>query len=157
MTQEKDHLHLKSIESILSFALAIIEDNYYFYKKWAEKVKNPALKEALLELAKEEHRHKTILMSVEHNLDFRDLTEKTIDLKLSDYFVNTRPHENMTYQEALQIAMKREKTAIETYQYLESICKSPKVKEIFHALAEDAIHHKHELEKQYVDKYMSEN
>ncbi len=157
MSREKDHLHLKSVESIISFALAIIEDSYYFYKNWAEKVKNPAIREALLELAKGEQKHKAILLSLEHNQEFKDIAEKSVDLKLSDYFVNTRPHENMTYEEALQIAMKREKTAIETFRYLENICKSPRVKEFFRALADDALHHKHELEKQYADKYMQEN
>ncbi len=157
MHKEKDELHLKSIDSILSFALAIIEDNYHFYKTWAKRMKEDALREALEELAKEELRHKTILLSVEHNQNFENLTEDVIDLKLSDYFVETLPSDDMSYQEALQIAMKRESTAIETYRYLESFCKSPKVKAIFKALADDAIHHKHELEKQYVDKYMSEN
>lgn len=155
--KEKDELHLKSIASILSFALAVIEDNYHFYKSWADKISRPSLKEALNELAKEELHHKTILLSVEHDREFEDLAEKVVDLKLSDYFVHTKPHEDMTYQEALQIALQRESAAIETYRYLRDICKSPKVRAIFQALADDALHHKHELEKQYADKYMGEN
>ncbi len=157
MPKQQDEVHLKSLDSILSFALAVIEDNHHFYKRWAEKIRNQTVKEALLELAKEELHHKTILLSVEHDRDFESLTEKVVDLKLSDYFVKTKPHENMTYEEALVIAMKRELAAIETYRYLESLCHSPKVKAIFRALAEDALQHKHELEKQYIDYFMSDN
>lgn len=145
------------IDSVLSFALSIIENNHHFFKSWAEKTGNPALKKALLRLAKEELEHKTVILTAQHERELDEVVEKVVDLKLGDYFKDIPPSEEMSYQEALQIAMKREIAAMETYRHMAEICTLPKMKEIFLALADDAGRHKNEFEKEYADKYMSEN
>ncbi len=149
--------HFDDLESAINFALSIIERNYYFFKYWAEKVNRKSIRDALLDWAEEELKHKEVLLKIEHDEEFDDLSIEVPDLKLSDYFKDAEPSEDMTYEEALRIAMKRENVEIETYEYLAEISRSPRVKKMLLNLAADSRQRKLDFEKKYIERFMSEN
>ena len=149
--------HFDDLESAINFALSLIERNYYFFKYWAEKVNRKSIRDALLDWAEEELKHKEVLLNIEEDKEV-DLHQTDIpDLRLSEYFMDAEPSEDMTYEEALRIAMKRENAEIETYEYLANIAQSPRAKQMLLKLAADSRQRKLDFEKKYIEKFMSEN
>ena len=76
------------------------------------------MREVFQQFAKEEVRHKTRLTSIKETKVFEVSQEKIADLKLSDYLVPVKATPEMTYQDALILAMKREKAAYKLYNNL---------------------------------------
>jgi rubrerythrin len=120
-----------------------------FYKDLQTKVKIQASKEMLKTFEKMELGHADILKNLDLNKIELYKPEKVNNLKLSDFMVEPVTHEEMTFQEILVIAMKREEAANKMYLYLAESTDDDRVKNLFLKLATEEAKHKLQLETMY--------
>jgi rubrerythrin len=70
-------------------------------------------------------------------------------MKISDYFVSDKETKDIEYQEALILAMKREKAAFKLYKKLSKMTTDNELKEFFLQLANEEAKHKMNFEIEY--------
>ena len=109
------------------------------------------------QFAKEEIGHKAWLTKVKDVKLFDQNNEKIVDLKLSDYAVDIVATPNMTYQDALILAMKKEKAAYRLYSSLAEKTSSADLKKVFLNLAQEESKHKLRFEVEYDEYVLREN
>lgn len=154
-----------SINEILDFAIEKEQEASQFYAEWARKLTSPRLDPDHLFLlrnmfehfAQEELKHKEKLIRVQKGSPFQPSTKPVTDLKIVDYLIDIMPSPNMDYQEALIIAMKREKSSLKLYNDLAELASSEDMRSIFTALAQEEAKHKLRLETEYEKEIYSEN
>jgi rubrerythrin len=146
-----------NINEILDFAIGEEQAAVDFYLQLAAQSKNQQTKKIFQEYAEEEMRHKANLLSVKESGSFRLADEKVRDLKITEYLVDVRPSPNMSYQDALILAMKKEKAAFRMYSMLAEKAGDPFVKTIFLNLAQEESKHKLRFEIEYDDYILKEN
>jgi len=143
----------KSIDDILDFAIKREEESYQFYTEWLNKVKKE-IKPVFQNLAKEELGHKEKLLEVKKGKlrEFLESSkERVLDLKMSDYLIDVTPKPELTFQEALIIAMKREKVSYKLYENFANRVEDENIKKLFFALAQEEARHKLKIEILYDD------
>lgn len=145
----------RSIDEIIDFAIKREEEAYNFYKEWAGKVK-PEIKPLFEKLAEEEVKHKEKLLEVKSG-ELRKFVEsgsrEVLDMKMTDYLVDVEVKPDMSYQDALILAMKREKMAFRFYEDFANKSTDENVKNLFISLAQEEARHKLRIEILY-DDYM---
>jgi rubrerythrin len=82
---------------------------------------------------------------------------KVRDLKIADYLVDVKPSATMSYQDALILAMKKEKAAFRMYTKLAEKAENPDVKAVFLNLAQEESKHKLAFEVEYDEYILKEN
>ena len=147
----------KSIDDILDFAINSEQEAVDFYTQLAEQSKIDEMKQVFTQFAKEEMRHKSRLMNVKETGSYTMSEKKVKDLKISDYVVDVKPHPEMSYQEALIVAMKKEKSAFKLYMNLSEQAPNPDMKELFLSLAQEESRHKLRFELEYDEFVLREN
>jgi rubrerythrin len=146
-----------SIEDILEFAINEEENAVNFYSELAEKAKTEDMKRIFIEFAKEEMGHKASLIKIRDEKQFQLKKEVVADLHISDYLVVVEAKPDMTYQEALVIAMKKEKSAFKLYLTLSNKASSEEMKNVFLSLAQEESKHKLRFELEYDEYVLREN
>jgi rubrerythrin len=101
--------------------------------------------------------HKSRIMSIKENGTYTVPTGKVADLKIADYTVDVQPHPNMKYDEALMVAMKKEKAAFKLYNDLANRAPNESMKNLFLSLAQEESKHKLRFELEYDEYVMREN
>lgn len=147
----------KSVDEILDFAIGNEERATRFYTDLAGMVDRPWMKEIFLNFAKEEAGHKKKLMDIKSGKRFSPSNQKIADLKIGDYLVDVEPSDKMDYQQALVLAMKREKTAFKLYTDLAAGAGDDDLEQTFLSLAQEEAKHKLRFELEYDDYIMTEN
>ncbi len=147
----------KSVEELLSYAIEKEVEAQEFYLEWADKLSAPHLQEAFRSFAAEEGKHKEKLERVKAGSLFRPSARQITDLRIVDYLVDLTPTPEMDYQEALIIAMKREKASFKLYNDLAQITADEALKATFFALAQEEAKHKLRLETEYEKDIYREN
>ncbi len=109
------------------------------------------------QFAKEEIGHKARLIKIRDEGIFTLPTEKVQDLKISDYIVRAEPTAEMTYEQALVLAMKREKAAFKLYLKLSEETNISEYKQLFLGLAQEESRHKLRFELEYDEYVLREN
>ncbi|MBU0765985.1 MAG: ferritin family protein [Bacteroidetes bacterium] len=150
-------IEFKTIDDVLDFAITNEQRAYDFYSELAEKVSNPAMREAFRGFAEEETGHKEKLQHIKATKKFEISAAKIADLKIADYSVDVTASPDMTYQEALTLAMKREKAAFRLYTNLAHLADNEEVRSTFLALAQEEAKHKLRFEIEYDDNIYQEN
>jgi len=147
----------KTAEEVLDFAITAEQAAVDFYTDLAKHARNEEIKESFLQFVKEEMGHKSRLLKIkaEHAFEFEQ--EKITDLKIADYTVSIKPSNDMSYQEVLVLAMKREKAAFKLYTNLAKVAPNDELKKIFLSLAQEEAKHKLRFEIEYDDMVMFEN
>lgn len=147
----------KSINDVLDFAINSEQEAVDFYKVLANKATTDDMKQVFEEFAQEEIKHKARLVDVKETgvSDFDH--DKVTDLKISDYVVNVNPSETITYQDALVLAMKKEKAAYKLYTALSQRTPNADMKKLFDGLAIEESKHKLRFEIEYDEYVMREN
>ncbi|OHB60719.1 MAG: hypothetical protein A2Y12_10850 [Planctomycetes bacterium GWF2_42_9] len=145
------------LNEILDFAIGNEIDAYKFYTSLAEKTQNPEMKQVLLNFATEEKGHKKLLEDFKKGKDVKLGGEKITDLKIADYTVDIQPTENMSYQDILTLAMKKEKAAFALYTDLADISPDPDAKKLFTLLAQQEAKHKLRFELEYDNVVLKED
>ena len=146
-----------SIDEILEFAINSEQEAVDFYTKLAENSNSEAMKKVFVQFAGEEMGHKAKLLDIKAKGFFTAATEEIMDLKISDYLVNAKIHPEMTYQEALIIAMKKEKSAFKLYLSLSERVNDQNMKALFLNLAMEESKHKLRFEIEYDEYVLKEN
>ena len=146
-----------NINDILDFAIGEEQAAVDFYLSLAAQAKNPKIREVFVSYAKEEMGHKSKLMEVrEKGLSVFGSGHVT-DLKIADYLVDIRPGPHMSYEEALILAMKKEKAAFRLYTALADRMEDPGMQQTFYLLAQEESKHKLRFELEYDDVVLREN
>jgi rubrerythrin len=142
-------MNLKNYEEIIKFAISREEAAIETYGDMSEKAKTPGLRELLLELQGEEKNHKKLLEDIIQEQITSFKTEDVIDLKISDYLTEEPPSEDMTFQDLLILAAKKEQQAVELYTKLGEGSESEELKKLFDFLITQEKSHKLKLETEY--------
>ena len=145
-----------SVDDILDFAIANEQDAVEFYSKYAELVKKE-MKDIFLEFAQEEIKHKARLMKIKEEKIFTFSPEKINSLNLSDYTTSGNFTLDLSYQDALILAMLKEKAAFKLYINLSQKTDVPFLKELFLSLAQEESKHKLRFELEYDEYILKEN
>lgn len=147
----------KSIDDILDFAIDSEQEAVDFYSDLAENANNKEMEKIFKQFAKEEMGHKSRIMNIKETGAYKTPKESIADLKISDYTVEITPRPNMRYDEALVVAMKKEKAAFKLYNDLAERAHNQEMKDLFLALAQEESKHKLRFEIEYDDYVMREN
>jgi rubrerythrin len=148
----------KNIDNIMNFAIEEEQLAYEFYLNLATKLSNKEMKNIFEGFAKEEIGHKAKLIKIqEEGLTNSFTIENIADLKMEEYIVNVKPTPDMTYQDALVLAMKKEKSAFKLYSNLAKIANSEELKNLFLLLAQEEAKHKLRFEIEYDEYVLKEN
>jgi len=144
-------MNFNSIEEIIDYAIEREEMAAKLYASLADKVKRPGMKEAFMDFAAEEGRHRARLMKIKAGELPLVTKEKVLDLKITEYLVEPKFTPNMTYPDALLFAMKSEKLAFTLYTRLAAVVDNPALSEVFASLAQEEAKHKLTFEIEYED------
>ncbi|RUA09913.1 MAG: rubrerythrin [Flavobacteriia bacterium] len=149
--------NFNSIEEILDFAIKNEIRAAEFYEELSGQAKTKSMKEAFEKFSREERGHEARLKKIKEEGKFKASNKDIIDMKMSDYLVKSNPKGKMTYQDALILAMKREKAAYKLYKRLEKTAPTPDLKKIFKKLANEEANHKMNFEIEYDDFIYTDN
>ena len=148
----------KSIaDDVLDFAIAREQEAHDFYEDLANRSKRPGVKELFEQFAQEELGHKRKLEAIKEGQLSTPSLQPVTDLKIADYTVQVEVTENLGYQDALILAMKREKAAFRLYTDLAKMISEPTMRATFAALAQEEAKHKLRFEVEYDDVILTEN
>jgi rubrerythrin len=145
-----------SADDILEFAIKNEQDAVEFYSKYAELVRME-MKDIFLEFAQEEIKHKARLMKIKEEKIFAFSPEKINSLNISDYTTSGNFTMDLSYQDALILAMLKEKAAFKLYINLSQKTDAPFLKELFLSLAQEESKHKLRFELEYDEYILKEN
>ncbi len=145
-----------SSDEILDFAIGEEEAAVKFYTGMAEKAVHKAMKRDFLLFANEERGHKAKLVAVKEGKKFQPVIEKVQDLKIADYTVDVNPDQVDSYEDALVVAMKKEKAAYKLYTKLSEMVETEDAKNLFSSLAQEEAKHKLRFEIAF-DDLLKEN
>ncbi len=149
--------NFKNIEEILDFAITNEIRAAEFYENLSTQAKTKSMKETFEKFSKEERGHEARLKKIKSEGVFDARKEDILDMKMSDYLVKGNTKGKMTYQDALILAMKREKAAYKLYKRLAKSAPTKELKIIFTKLAGEEANHKMNFEIEYDDYIYIDN
>ncbi|MCD6499308.1 MAG: ferritin family protein [Deltaproteobacteria bacterium] len=148
----------RDVDDILDFAIAREQEAHDFYKGLADKMDKPQMKKVFDQFAREELGHKSKLEGVKEGKRMLASKREIMDLKMSDYLVAEPEAEGeLDYQQALILAMKKEKVAYLLYSNLADRVDDGGLKDLFSSLAQEEAKHKLRFEVEYDDVILTEN
>ena len=145
-----------SIEEVLDFAIDRETESNLFYADLAKHTDNAAMRKVFENFAMEELGHKAKLEAMKAGklaVSPREIS----NLKLADYVVDVEPKPDMGYQNALIMAMEKEKAAFHLYIDLAAAVEDNGQKATFLLLAQEEAGHKLRFEIEYDDMILKEN
>ncbi|MBM3435390.1 MAG: rubrerythrin [Bacteroidetes bacterium] len=146
-----------TIGEILDFAIGEEQLAVDFYSELADVAKTDDMKQVFTDFAAEEIKHKQRLLKIKEEGIFTLEPARVVDMRIADYMVNVKPSPNMTYEEALILAMKKEKAAFKLYSALAEKAPTEGLKNIFLGLAVEESRHKLRFEVEYDEFVLKEN
>lgn len=146
-----------SLEEILDFAIGEEQAAIDFYQLLSLQTKNQEMKKIFQSYAEEEMKHKSKLLEVKSTGINTFSSAEVMDLKIADYLIEIKPEPDMSYQDALILAMKKEKSAFKLYSALSERTDNQEMKELFQLLALEESKHKLRFELEYDDYILREN
>lgn len=145
-----------SVDGLLDFAVQKEEEANKFYNDLAGKMDRPSMRQVFQDFAKEELKHKEKLLGVKAGKSLEPAEKKVVDLKIGDYLVDVAPSEDMDYQEALILAMKKEKASFKLYTDLAATTEDGNLESLMLGLAQEEAKHKLRLEMEYDENFLTE-
>lgn len=146
-----------SVDEILDFAIAKEEEAAAFYRDLASRTEWPWMTKTFEEFAREEDGHKAKLMGIKRGKLTAVPADKVADLKIGDYLVDVEPGGQLDYQNALILAMKREKKSFKLYMDLAEATDDGSLRSLFSVLAQEEAKHKLRFELEYDERILTEN
>lgn len=142
----------ESLEDILDFAIDQEQAAADFYTQLSLKSKHEVMREILSGFAEEELRHKSKLLEIKSQGATKLVGRNRVpDLKVSDYIVAVEPSDDMSYTDALIVAMKLEKKAFQLYNDMAASAEDDSIRQSLLALANEEAKHKLHFEIEYDD------
>ena len=148
---------MNTVDEILDYAIDQEQQAADFYASLAARVEKAGMKKMLLEFAEEEKRHKERLLAAKTGE--RKLTPKkeVLDLKISDYLVEVDASDNISFQDAMIVAMKKERAAFQLYSDMAEKVPDINLKQVFVGLAKEEAKHKLFFETEYEEHVLMHN
>ena len=148
---------MNTVDEILDFAIDQEQQAADFYADVAQRAETADMKKMLLDFHEEEKSHKKILQDVKTGEHELTPEQEILDLKISDYLVEVEASENISYQDALIIAMKRERAAYELYSDMAAKIPDGHLKKVLSGLAKEEAKHKLFFEAEYDERVLTDN
>ena len=148
---------MNTVDEILDYAIDQEQEAADFYEDVAQRAETAGMKKMLLDFSEEEKRHKKILQTVKAGEHELTPEQEILDLKISDYLVEVEVSENISYQDALIIAMKKERAAFELYTDMAAKIPESYLKEVLTGLAKEEAKHKLFFEAEYDEHVLTDN
>ncbi len=147
-----------SLDEILDFAIKDEIRAANLYAGLAKKSRNKEIQKVFEQFSKEELGHKQKLERIKAGGKTVVPDKKVQDLKIGDYLVEvSTSRDDLSYQDALIIAMKEEKAAFRLYSDLAARTDDAAARDVFLMLAQEEAKHKLRFEVEYDDYILSEN
>lgn len=147
----------ESVQELLDFAIKEEEASASFYKSLASKMERAWMREVFEQFSKEEEGHKAKLLKIKSGEMPAPPQDKVLDLKIGEYLVDAEMKSDMDYQDALILAMKKEKAAFRLYSDLASVSDDAGVRDLLLSLAQEEAKHKLRFEVEYDEQILKEN
>lgn len=147
----------KEFFEVIDFAIDREREAVQFYRDLQSLVQFAPRKEMLRELEDMEKGHIKALENVRTGKTPVTQIPKVQDLKISNYLVAARSTSELSYQDIIIIAMKREETSVQLYTDLANLSAEPSVKQLFIRLSAEEAKHKLHFEKIYNDEILKDN
>jgi rubrerythrin len=147
----------KSVEELLDFAIGEEQGAATFYLELAGSMPRPWVKKVFEGFAVEEQGHQAKLEALRRGGAKGLPRGKVLDLKIGDYLMEAGPTAEMDYQQALTLAMQKEKAAFHMYTDLAGAATDPELKELLLGLAQEEARHKLRMELEYDEQFLKEN
>jgi rubrerythrin len=151
-------MKFNELKEIIDFAIEKEQEAADFYNYLKGKITQKSIAREVGKMAVVEEGHRDRLK----NLDISDYTETKVtsvqDLKIADYLVDKEPTtSDMTWQDLIQIAMRRELASMRLYEDLAKLTPDPKSKQLFGNLADEEREHKLFFEKIWDEEILTDN
>ena len=148
---------MNTVDEILDYAIGQEEQAAAFYADLARRAEKAGMREILLEFSAEETRHKERLLHVKQGEWRLSPNQEVVDLRIADYLVEVAATDDLSYQDALIIAMKREQAAYRLYTDMAERVPEGTLRELFTGLASEEAGHKLFFESRYDEEVFSDN
>ena len=148
---------MTEFEKIIEFAIEREMSAVTFYRELQTLSRFKAQAEVLKEFEMMEHGHVALLENVKKRRGFKEKSAKPIDIALSDYLAAGEPAEDMSFQDILTIAIKKEERSMALYDRLADEMSSTDEHHIFERLASEEAGHKHHFEHLYETEISPDN
>jgi rubrerythrin len=148
---------MNTVDEILDYAIDQEQQAADFYADLAGRAEKAGMKDILLDFAAEEQGHKQRLLAVKQGEYELTPEEEVLDLKISDYLVEVGATEGISYQDALIVAMKRERAAFQLYTDMAARVPESHLKEVLEGLAREEARHKLFFETEYDERVLMDN
>lgn len=149
--------NFESVDAVLDFAIVREEEAFDLYHGLAARAADPKMEALFTSFAKVEAGHKQKLEGIKEGTTYLPIRKQGVDLKIADYLVDVEPSPDMSFQDALVLAMKREQAAKALYTNLAAAVGDPLLTELFNQLAKEEAAHKARFETLYDDNFLQEN
>lgn len=147
----------ESVDAVLDFAIEREQEAFDLYHGLASQTSDAKLEALFTSFAKVEAGHKRKLEGIKEGTTYLPTRQNPVDMKISDYLVEVEPSPDMSFQDALVLAMKREQAANALYTALSATITNPLLAELFSQLAKEEAAHKSSFENLYEENFLSEN
>ncbi len=148
---------MNTVDEILDYAIDQEQQAADFYAELAQSVETAGMKKILLDFSEEEKSHKERLLDVKAGDHELTPEQEVLDLKISDYLVEVDASEKISYQDALIIAMKKERAAYNLYSDMAAKIPEGHLKEVLLGLAKEEAKHKLFFEAEYDERVLMDN
>lgn len=148
---------MNTVEEVLDYAIDQEQQAADFYASFAARAEKAGMKKLLLEFAEEGKRHKEGLLPVKTGARKLPPEKEVLDLKISDYRVEVDAGDNISYQDAMIVAMKKERAAFELYSAMAEKVPDTNLKQVFVGLAKEEAKHKLFFETEYEEHVLRHN
>lgn len=141
---------INTFDEVLDFAIKREEDAVLFYQFLQGKARFAPQKEVLKEFELMEVGHVRLLNGVKKRHSTEKLSQSLPgDLQLANYLHDVEPDENMSYQQILVAAMKKEERAASLYSALRDEAQDDEIRQVFARLVTEEENHRHHFETLY--------
>jgi rubrerythrin len=148
---------MNTVDEILDYAIDQEQQAADFYAELAGRAEKAGMKDVLMDFAAEEKSHKDRLLAVKAGKHELTPEQEVLDLKISDYLVEVGATKNISYQDALIVAMKRERAAFQLYTDMAAKVPESQLKEVLEGLATEEAKHKLFFESEYDERVLQDN
>lgn len=145
------------VDDVLQYAIQQEAEAADLYRRLAARTKKPGMRQLYEGFAREEEGHKIKLMTIKTEKLLQPARGQTVDMNMTDYLVAPAADSELNYQDALILAMKREKAAFRLYSDLAEKSSDPEVKATLFSLAQEEAKHKLRFEIEYDDAVQPAN
>lgn len=147
----------ETIDDVLQYAIGQEEEAAELYRRLAARTKKPGMRKLYEGFAREEEGHKAKLVNVKTERLLQPADAQTVDMQMTDYLVEPAVDSDLGYQDALILAMKKEKAAFRLYSDLAEKSLDPRLKAVLLSLAQEEAKHKLRFEIEYDEVVQSSN